>query len=117
MTAQENKIIRDDVSEAVADMAVKLLPVVARKKAALDAPETPGVSFLYDIKEDWQIDALRQDDRICQVRNTRELEASMDDTNIKTILIPGDGAITKAAAMQICGRHRQSKTIFYERQK
>ncbi len=117
MTAQENNIIRDDVSEAVTDMAEKLLPVIARKKAALEAPDTPGASFLYDVKEDWQTDALRQDDRICQVRNTRELEASMDDTDIKAILIPADGAITRAAAMQICSRHRQSKTIFYERQK
>ena len=95
-------------------MEATLLPVAARKKAALSAPDTPGASFFYKVRQGWQTDALRLDKRIIQVRTTRELETAMDNIGVKTIMVPGDSSITRAAALQICSRSRQSKTIFYE---
>lgn len=114
MNTQDSKLYRKDVSAEVADGAIRLLPAIARRKAARQFPVLAGQSYLYEVAPGWQADALALDHRIVRVESAQALEAAFAHPGIKNVFIPLHAAMTRQAAMTICCRHGHGKTIFYE---
>jgi len=120
MSAQKTNIVPDfPVGEtpaegAVNDLTAKLLPVIARKKAASNFPTHAGASFFYELEGGWETRILEKDSEVCKVRSALQLEEAFADPKVKTILIPGDAGITRTVAMRICERHGLGKTVFFE---
>lgn len=114
MNTENSRLNRKDVPRPVAEMAVRLLPGIARKKAATGFPDLAGLSYLYEVRSGWEGDALRLDPDIQKATTTQALEAAFADPSVKAVLIPADGSITRQVALKICRRHGHGKTIFYE---
>jgi len=95
-------------------LASELLPVIARKKAAQTLPVQVGNSYFYEVPAGWQADALHVDTTLRIVRNLFELESAFEDIDVPMIFVPGTASITKTAAFQVCRRHAQEKTVFFE---
>ncbi len=81
--------------------------------AALE-PQRAGASFFFEVKSGWELRALTDDENVRKVYTTSGLEDAFHDQTVRTILIPRDSSITKTAAMRVCGRHEQAKTVFFE---
>lgn len=114
MSTQKQNMSHDHAPDSVKGLASKLLPIVARKKAANNLPVNAGGSFFYELGKGWETDILRKDNDVCTVTNVFELEDAFTDQRIKTILIPHNASITKTIALRVCRRHGQGKTVFYE---
>jgi len=106
--------IRDEFARPVEQMAAKLLPLIAKRKMAGEIPFNAGASFFYEIDAGWETDMLLHDPAAQSVRNIMELEKAFDDRAVKTILIPYYASLTRAAALRVCQRHNQAKTVFFE---
>lgn len=111
---KQNNTIREEFSRPVEQLAAKLLPLIAKRKAAGHLPINAGSSFFYELETGWETDLLRKDDEITVVRNSMELEGAFMNPKIKMILVPYYASMTKAAALRICRRFGQGKTVFYE---
>lgn len=77
-------------------------------------PERAGASFFFEVKSGWEIRTLADDESVRKVYTTLGLEDAFHDQTVRTILIPRDSSVTKTAAMRVCGRHGQGKTVFFE---
>ncbi len=77
-------------------------------------PERAGASFFFEVKGGWEVRALVDDENVRKVYTTSGLEDAFHDQTVRTVLIPRDSSVTKTAAMRVCGRHGQGKTVFFE---
>jgi hypothetical protein len=102
---------RASPSETVA----KLLPEAARRKAAENFPSLAGASFFYEIGSGWETRILEQDGEVKKVQTVLQLEDAFADLAVKTILTPKSAGITRTAAIRVCKRYGQDKTVFFER--
>ena len=95
-------------------LARKLLPDVARERAARSFPTRAGFSFFYELDGGWETRILMEDTEVRKVRTAMELEEAFMDVRVKIIFIPKSSAVTRTVALRVCRRHGDGKTVFYE---
>ncbi len=98
----------------LAGMAAEILPVIARKKMASIFPVQAGWSYLYTVSMGWETDVLRLDEDVFTAHNILEFEHAFSNPDIHMVFVPRDSSVTRSAALRICRRSTQIKTIFYE---
>jgi hypothetical protein len=101
-------------AETPAELAARLLPEVARAKAAAKFPLHVGATHFYEVGPGWETRILENDAAVCKTHDSFELEEAFSNPDVSTILIPGGASVSRAVALQICTRHSQAKTVFFE---
>ena len=95
-------------------IARRLLPDVARERAAHTFPTRAGFSFFYELDGGWETRILMEDQEVRKARTAMDLEEAFMDARVKIIFIPKSSAVTRTVALRVCRRHGAGKTVFYE---
>jgi len=114
MQARKETSKSAEYSSRINEIAINLLPIIARKKALKNLPVNAGNSFFYDLEMGWETDLLEKDCDVCRVNRLSELEQAFKDPLIKTIFIPYKAHISRDFALRVCKRQGQAKTVFFE---
>jgi hypothetical protein len=116
MSSAHDQTVKDSKTgkESPAEMLARLLPGVARLKAASSIPQQIGATHFYDVAKGWETGVLAEDAKICKTYDSFELEEAFANPDVDTILIPGGASVSRSVAVQICTRHSQAKTVFFE---
>lgn len=88
-----------------------LLRKAARRMALQHPLESIGLTYLFQVAERWQQDALDSDASIRSVRSGAELEAAMADPAATTIYVARH-ALPPAEVAEAARRHALAKTVF-----
>ena len=92
----------------------ELMRMVARRRETALEPQRIGASFFFEVKGGWEVRALVDDLNVRKVYTVSGLEDAFHDQTVRTILIPHDSSVGRTAAMRVCRRHGQGKTVFFE---
>ena len=105
----------DPRSQAGTDQSPdELMRMVARRRETALEPQRIGASFFFEVKGGWEVRALVDDLNVRKVYTISGLGVAFHEQTGRTILIPHDSSVTKTAAIRVCSRHGQGKTVFFE---
>jgi hypothetical protein len=106
--------MQENTPETPGDLLARLLPRIAEMKATAKPALQVGATHFYDVRPGWEMQVIGKEAGVRTTSDTFELEEAFADPGISTILIPGGASVSRAVALQICNRHSQAKTVFFE---